>query len=708
MNKLTHLFNPTSVAMYGASNNPIKPSGRPLRYLIEQEFKGAIYPINPKYDSIQGLKCYPDVKSIPAENIDLVIIGIPAIKVLDALTECAEAGVKSAVILTSGFGELGEEGRRLQSQLTDFSQKTGMRLLGPNCLGMINLKEKIPATFTTALEDKEMLSGSIAFLSQSGAFGAYILAMARSLGIGFNYWVTTGNEADIQLNDCIQFAACEESTKVIAGYMEDARDGEKLMESLDLCLEKEKPVILLKVGQTESGSKAASSHTGALAGSAEVYKAVFAQKGVIEATDVYELLDFASICAQDKKPKGGKIGVITMSGGAGVLIADKCEELGLAMATLSEETTEKLQEVLPSFASVVNPVDMTGQVVGDPALFKNSLEICLNDPNVDILIVLLGLMKEVGKPIVDKLIELSANSDKLMVVTWVAGPDDAISTLRANNILVYPEPVQCVKAINAAVRYARIADMYKQRREETEADVLPSGLPELKSWLGSVAQTRNCLSENESRKVLQAFGIPVVEGDLAQTPEEAATIAATIGYPVVLKIDSYKIPHKTDIGGVVLNIGNQEALVTAYSRIMENVQAKMGDVKINGMLVQKMAGYEAETLVGLKYDSLFGPTIAFGLGGIFVEVFKDISLRFAPLTRQDAEIMVRNIKGFKILDGQRGRAKCDIQSIVDLLLKFSQLALELKDFIMEVDINPLFVLKEGDGVKAGDALIILK
>lgn len=702
------IFNPKSIAIIGASNNVAKSGGRPLKYLLEQSYKGRIYPVNPKNDIVQGLKCYPNINSIE-EDIDLVIIGVPAEQVLKELNNCARKGVKAAVIFTSGFGEMGEDGKKLQDELSRFSKDTGLRILGPNCLGVINFKEKATATFTTALEDKRLVEGSVFFGSQSGAFGAHIFAMARNAGIGFNYWVTTGNEADIQLNECIKFAATDESTRVICCYLEDVRDGNKFKESIDLCISNEKPVVLLKVGQTSAGSKAAASHTGALAGNSEVYRAFFKQKGIIEASTVDELLDFAAISALEKKPKGNRVCIITSSGGAGVLLADKCEDLGLKLAELTQDTKTKLSKVLPEFGSLNNPVDVTGQVIPYPELFGESIRLCIEDPGVDVVVVFLGLFDSIGKQVVEALTEINRVNNKPLVVTWVAGPNDAIEALRKESILVFPEPVRCIKAVNAVVKYydsiKNIKKGIKKSKPKSNARK-----KEIKDWLIQlIKKKKRYLSEYESRKVLQAYDIPVVEGDLGHDLMETLEIANKIGYPVVLKVDSAEILHKSDVGGVILNIKNDEELREGYNRIIENIHTKLGCFQsINGVLVEKMERFEVETIIGLKMDKIFGPSIAFGLGGIFVEIFKDIALRVAPLSRYDVEVMISSIKGCKVLQGARGKEKCDIESIVNVLLKFSDLAYDMKEIISELDINPLLVCKEGMGVKAADALIVLQ
>lgn len=706
-NSFDAMFKAKSIAVYGASNNPVKVGGRPLRYLLEQNYTGEIYPINPNYEEVQGRKCYHTVEDLPY-GVDLVIIAVPASATLEALKKCISRGIKAAVVLTAGFSEVGAEGKAMQEEMVRLAKESGMRILGPNCLGMMNIREKIPATFATVLDNKDILSGPISLLSQSGAFGAHILGMAQKLKVGFNYWVTTGNEADIQVNDCIAYAAQDENTSVIAGYIEDARDGEKLLRALDICLEKEKPVVLMKVGRTQSGTKAAMSHTGALAGNYQVYEAVFKQKGVVQATDLSELIDYASILTQKKKISGNRVAIITISGGAGVMMADKCEEYGLALAEFSPETEAKLKKVLPVFASVRNPVDVTAQAVADPGLFGEAVDICLKDAGADVLVIYLGLLKGNGYALAQKLAQIAEQAEKPVIVTWVAGPEEAIAELKSRNVMVFEEPIRGIKAVGKLVGYHLF--LQKRRMSCESGFAAESGkADEMKARLKDIAKTRKTLSEHESRKVLQAFGIPVVEGALAYNADEAAAAAERLGYPVVLKVNSHEVPHKSDAGGVILNLTDAQEVKSAYAKIMDNVKKALGEeIKIDGILVQKMVGKQVETLIGMKTDPLFGPAIAFGLGGIFVEVFKDVSLRAAPISREDARSMLTDIRGKKILDGTRGSRKADQDAIVDVLMKVSQLAVELKEEIAELDINPLFVGEDGAGVLAGDALIALR
>ncbi len=702
------IFKAKSIAIYGVSANPIKVGGRPLRYLLEQGYTGEIYPINPNYDTVQGIKCYKSVEELP-RDIDLVLLIVSATATPDALRRCGEHGIKSAVVLSAGFGEVGEDGKALQRQLTELAKEYNMCILGPNCLGMMNITDRIPGTFASVLEQKDILAGPITLLSQSGAFGNHILGMAQEEKLGFNFWITTGNEADIQFNDCLEYVANDERTSVVAGYVEDVRDGKKFMHALDACLEQEKPVVLMKSGKTSSGSKAAMSHTGALAGNYQVYQAAFRQKGVVLAENLRDLLDYSAVLSQKKQVNGNRVAIITISGGAGALMADNCEENGLALSEFSPETERKLKEVLPAFASVKNPVDVTAQAVGNPDLFANALQICLQDESADVLIVYLGLLKGTGLRIAEKIAQVAETTDKPLVVTWVAGPEDALTELKSHNVMTFGEPIQGIKAVSKLVGY-RLFLQERARRQITAQDqrTQQRDVTELKTWLHEIRKERKVLSEYEARRVLQAFDIPVVEGDLAHSAQEAVAIAQRIGYPVVLKVNSADVPHKSDVGGVVLRLENEEAVVKAYDTILSNVADALPQAKLDGVLVLKMERCSAETLIGVHTDPMFGPTVAFGMGGIFVEVFKDASLRVLPIDAAEAADMLCDIRGKKILDGVRGQSASDQTAIVDVLTKVSQLAMALRDEVAELDINPLFTFPQNEGAKAGDALLVLK
>lgn len=702
---LDALFKPKSVAIIGVSQNLMKPGGRALRYLLEQEYAGTIYLVNPKYTEISGIKCYPAIGDLP-KGIDVAVISVPAKSTVGTVEQCIEQGIKSAVIFTSGFKEIGEEGQILQNKLTRLARSGPIRILGPNCLGLMNFAEKTPLTFGSFMEDLTQQSGKITFVTQSGALGSYVMAMGREMGIGFSCWVSTGNEADVQFNDCLHYFAADDHTKVIAGYVEDVRDAEKFLTGVDQCLRNQKPLVILKSGTTEIGAKAASSHTGAMAGAAEVYEAVFEQKGIIRAHDLYEMLDFSNILSNAPQMKEISAAVVSVSGGAGILLADKCYELGIKMADFLPETAEKLKKTLPEYGSSHNPIDVTANIVSDAKVFEGCLDICLADKNVNTLIVFLGSLEQMSDQIVRALINTAGNHpDKLLVVTWVATPANAAKQLQQANIMVYPEPVRCVKSIAALQKYWSGQERLSAggAREAAEHSQLKSKqLNLIKSKQGKY------LSEWESRQVLQDYNIPLAEGYIAGSSEELVKLGEKIGYPLVLKVDSPDIIHKTELGAVKVNIRNAQELIDSYNEMYQRIKQARPQAKINGFWVQEMVTGGTEVILGMKQDQTFGPVIAFGLGGIFVELFKDVVLRVAPLTPPDVDVMVQGIKGARLLSGFRRMPATDIDSVKSILVSLSNLSMDLQGYIQEIDINPLMVLDEGLGSKAVDALIVLK
>src|SRR3990172_7303049 len=443
---LDAMFKPRSIALIGASSNFAKLSGRPLRFLIEYGYKGKIYPINPNYPEIAGLKCYPNIAAVPGE-IDLAVVGMAAAGVPSIIRECAAKGVKAVTVFSAGFAEMGAEGKKMQEELRRAAIEGNVALDGPNCAGLIGVREKVIATFNSAMDRGSILEGPVSFVAQSGALGTYMFAAAQDAGVGFDYWVSTGNEAVVGFSDFVSYFVSQATTRTIIAYMEDARDGEVFQSSARESLEAGKPLIILKVGASESGAKAASSHTGALAGSDRVYSAVFDQCGVIRAHDVEDLFDLANICAARKYPRGPRTAMMTISGGAGILMCDRCEEVGLKVVQLKQETMDALRKVLPPFASPVNPVDVSAELITTPGFLKRSMEIVLGDPNVDSLVIFLGLQLHNGAELAGDIVEAAASTDKMVAVNWIAAPRIALDKLRENNVPVFSDPARGIRSL---------------------------------------------------------------------------------------------------------------------------------------------------------------------------------------------------------------------------------------------------------------------
>lgn len=705
-------FKPRSIAIVGASADLATISGKPLRYLKEHGYSGKIYPVNPKYQEIAGYPCYPGISEIPGP-VDLALIAVNFRRVLPVLEQCAEKGVRFATIFSSGFAEAGEEGRELQQALAGLARRTGLRLCGPNCQGAVSLHERVAAAFSASLDIKPFLPGSVGFVTQSGALGYSIFNLAQEAGVGFSYVVSTGNEVDLDCLDFVSYLLEDENTCVVFIYLEGVKDGNKFSRVANRALELGKPLAVLKVGRSEVGSKAASSHTAALTGSDRVYEAFFNQKGIIRIDDIEEFIDFARMINGGVKfPRGKGLGIITTSGGAGVLAADTAEECGLQVPPLQEKTRQQILSVIPPYGSALNPVDVTAQVINEAGGFWKVLEAMVEDPGIDALVVVLTMITgAAGLQMAREVAKMSKCTEKPIAVAWTAGDalaGECFEILRKEGVAYYKSPVCCVNTLAHLMNYATFRSRWQQRPLLSPKKVmLRKDLPSLVKQV--FADARKTLTESESKKVLSSFDIPVTREQVAKTEKEALSIAKKIGYPVALKVDSPDILHKTDAKAIRLGIMDENNLAVAFQEVLKNARNYSPDARINGILVQEMIpSGGVEVIVGVKSDPQFGPTLMFGLGGIFVEILKDVSLRVAPVTLEEARTMIEEIRGYSLLAGARGRARVDLDALAAVLVKVSEMALVLKDELAELDINPLVVLPEGQGVKVADALLIRK
>jgi len=711
---LEGLFNPLSIAIIGASENFQKVSGRPLMFLQKHRFQGTVYPINPKVPVIAGYKCYPHIDEVQ-DPVDLAVIVVPAKAVLEALKDCADKGVKAAVIITSGFAEVGEAGRAVQQKIRDLARETGMRILGPNIVGMHNLASRAIASISQSMEVEELVAGPIGFISQSGAYGTAICAWAQRDRIGLKYFVSCGNEADIEFSECVAYMAEDPEVKVIAGYIEGLKDGKNFKAVADRALQIGKPIVLLKVGRSAAGARAATSHTGAITGSDACYEALFKQKGIIRVENVEELLDCCNTFAISKIPKGKNVAILTMSGGAAIQMADKCEELGLQVPEIGGNTVERLKEMLPGFSATSNPVDLSAQFSQIAGGFKNCVKVLADDDRIDVITVFLNLIWTHWQTVAEQLIEAAKLIDKPLAVVWIEGKPEAIDLLKRNQVLVFSEPIRCVKAIASLIRYHEFRDRRLIAGKGTvEPDkALSHDDEERKRQAIRLIETsqgmgRNLLTERETKILLRMYGIPVTREELARTPEEALACAKMIGYPVALKIESPDIAHKTEAGAIRLGIGSETDLRKAYEEILAASFQYNSKARIEGMLVQEMVDPGTEVIIGMTKDSQIGATILFGLGGIFVEILKDVSLRTLPISEAEAMEMIQEIKGFPILGGYRGKSPMDLAALADILLKVARLSTDLETLISELDINPIHVFAKGKGAVAVDALMAIR
>ena len=707
------LFNPRSVAILGASSDLNKVSGRPLAYMLRFKYPGHIYPINPKYPQIAGVKCYPSIQAVPGE-IDVLMMIIPAEEILPNLEAGFQKGVKAAIIISGGFAETGDEGRKLQQKVTAFAKKTGMLVYGPNTTGFVSLANRNVATFSQALEVvKDLVPGETGLITQSGAFGASIFVRAMRVGLGLSHWAATGNEADLEFCDFLDYMVEDPQTHVIAGFLAGVENGQKLMAGLDHAAQRGKPVVLLKVGSTDASQRAAISHTGAMMGSARAYDAVFRQKGVIVAQDIQELIDFSMVLSKTSSPKGKRIGILTESGGGGVLLTERCSEMGLEVAEIFGSTQEKLKAVVPSLGSVKNPVDLTGQSLSNPGLIKDALEVMLASDDFDIIVTLLLMSKTNAEKKAKDLWEAfqGQKGGKILVACWPEGPREWIQYLMEKGIFVAVTPTRCAQALSAVVRYADFQRDY-QGGKALGGELAGLSADRKIKALTVIEEAKrrglHSLSEYEGKQILRAYGIPITEEMLAHSLDEALAMARRIGFPIAAKLVSPDIPHKTEAGVIALNIHSEEELQEKYQEILKRGKTFRPGARIDGVLIQEMVREPGvETIVGLSQEPPFGPTLLFGLGGIFVEVMRDVSIRVLPVTRKDTLNMISEIRGYRVLQGTRGRKPADMEAITQVLLKMACLAAELKDAVAEVDINPLIVMEANKGAKAVDTLITL-
>jgi len=694
---LEAFFNPQSVAVIGASRSKEKLGHGVLANLIKYGYPGQIYPINPKADEILGLKCYPSVLDVPGP-IDLAIVVIPAQFVAAVLEECGQKGVKGVVIISAGFREAGREGVKRERKIVDIAKRYKMRLVGPNCLGIIDTVCPLNASFAAGMPPK----GTIAFMSQSGALCTAILDWALAAGIGFSHFVSLGNKADVAEVDLLEAWENDPHSNVILTYIEGLPAGRKFME-VARRVTRRIPVIAVKAGTTSAGSRAVSSHTGSLAGSERAYEAAFRQSGVLRAESIQHLFDYSLAFAYQPVLRGRRIAIVTNAGGPGVMATDALEREGLSLASLSRDTIEFLRTHLPPAANIYNPVDVLGDALADR--YGLALEAVLKDKNVDGVIVILTpqVMTEIEETA--RLVgEIAARYDKPVLGCFMgeAKVSAGIKILNEHKIPNYPFPERAVGAMRAMMDYRRWLERPPLKVEEFEVD-----REKVKEIFAQVrAEGRVTIGDAEAREIMQAYGIPIPQSKLARTPEEAVEIAEEIGYPVVMKVASPDILHKTDIGGVKLNIASATDVRDAFDLLVYRATRFMPDAEIWGCLVQEMVKEAKEVIVGMNCDPQFGPLVMFGLGGIYVEALRDVSFRVAPFSRQEAEEMIREIRSYELLKGVRGERPADIAAIVDCLLRVSQLATDFPE-IVELDINPLMVKEAGGGAVAVDMRLVL-
>ncbi|WP_316897555.1 acetate--CoA ligase alpha subunit [Pseudodesulfovibrio indicus] len=678
-------FYPDTVAVIGASATPGKVGHTIVTNMLEAGFTGRLLPVNPKGGEIEGLPVTTSVADLP-RGLDLAVISVPPKFVVGAIEELAAIGTRSAIVITAGFKEVGKEGYDLEQRIKALCESSGMALLGPNCLGMMNGAAGVNASFAAGRPDP----GSIAFFSQSGALCVAILDWARGANIGFSKFVSLGNKAVLDEADMLEYLNRDEDTKVILGYIENVEHGESFLRQARRT-SLNKPVIMIKAGTTAAGAKAASSHTGAIAGSDQSYTAAFHQSGVIRVGDVATLFNLAQAFSSQPLPKGPNLAVVTNSGGPGILTADAADRSRLTMAELSPKTVQKLQEFLPSYAAFYNPVDIVGDA--DAKRYRRTLDVIGEDPMVHAILVLLTPTASVEiEKTAEAVIRTAQRCGKpvfacFMGKTRVAG---ARKMLMDAGIPCYAFPEPAVHSIETMYQYY----LWKNRPEPQYAEV-ERDLEAAREVINAHLRRKQPeIVEFEAQQVLKAYGLPTPKTVLARSSDEAVAAAEEIGYPVVLKIASPDISHKSDVGGVKVNLLNAGEVMDGFKEITARAQRMRHDAYLAGCLVQEMAPAGVkEVIIGFKRDEQFGPMLMFGLGGIYVEIMKDIAFRLAPLSRQDAFEIVREIKSYMLLKGLKGEMPVNFRALEDILMVMSRLALDFPE-VSEAEFNPVLANDE--------------
>lgn len=700
MRSIDNMLNPSSVAVVGATER-LQYGGRFLRSIMPAKDKVRIYPVNPKYDKVLGMRCYPTVLDLP-EVPDLVSVIVPQDHVMQVLEESAQIGVKAAIVISAGFSERGDLSRKqAQQELKDFSKRTGLRICGPNCLGVANVAAGIWATASQLPEDNDSNApsiGPVALVSHSGAtaFGP-IMIRAKEIGLGFSHIISTGNEVDLESSDFIAYLLEDPDVKVVACFIEGFKDGRKLISVAERALELDKRIVLIKVGRSEVGSKAALSHTAAMTGSDSVHNAAFKQFGIIRSNEWDELLHTADLLAHNSAPSESGVVLVSHSGGVSSMIADHLGQADIPLPPLTSDTQVKISNLLGGFGWSANPADIT--VFANRPQFGEILRLLETEPQAGAMVIAtFGNHNQV-----EQIKSLKTESTKpiLFVTTGSNQITDELSTFKDVHIPVFHSSQMMANSLSGLFEYGRKQRSFTKMLERTSTELPSNRVPDIQ---GPTLNKRH-LNQLEVKRFLTEWGVPCAIEEKASNTAEAIAIARKIGFPVAVKIDSADIPHKTEAGAVLLNLSTDKEVAKAYLEVKTNGERYAPNSAGSPVVVQEMVSGIVETLIGVSHDPQFGPVIAFGIGGIFVELFDDLALRICPITEVDALEMIEEIRGYKLLTGFRGSQQADIESIVSTLVAVSTMAAKLSDKAIDLDINPLMVLPNNQGVKAVDVLL---
>ncbi|HSJ96889.1 MAG TPA: acetate--CoA ligase family protein [Myxococcota bacterium] len=696
------LFEPRGIAVIGASRDLKRIGGQPVKYLSTYGYPGRVYPVNPNYEEIAGLKCYPSARDIDGP-CDVALVALNARAVPQALRDCGAIGVRFAVVLSSGFRETGGAGAALEQEMLAAAREHGIRVIGPNCQGYLNLDQRLYATFGVLGLEPELRQGPVSTVSQSGGFGFGIVTQCESAGVGFRCIVSSGNASDVDTPELIDAYVEDPGTRIVVGYIEGVRDGRALMRAADRAVREGKPLLMWKTGNSDAGRKASLSHTAALTGSYDVYRAAYRQAGVLEVRDIDDISDAARAFLGRRLPKGNRVAALGSSAGSCILFADRCAELGLEMAALEPETEAALAKVLPAFGSPRNPVDVTADIFNDLSAFLRAVELVLADPNVDQLGVLYaGLSGEIALACNRAVAEAAAKTDKPVMLAWTARrhrAEAAYALIEEAGIPYFTSPVRLANAAGALARFARF-----RARAEVRGALFPegAGAPPL------VVSRAGALSEAESKALVASWGVPATRDVLVAPGGDPLAAARSLAYPLAVKIVSPDIAHKSEAGGVVLGVRNAAELAAAVEQVSQNARAYAPQARLEGVLACEMVTDGVEMLLGVTDDPVFGPTVALGLGGVAAEALRDVAYRVAPFDEAEARAMIGELRGARLLGAFRNRPPADVEALARAAARVSQAAYALRGRLAELDINPLFVRPQGKGVVAGDALAVLR
>jgi acyl-CoA synthetase (NDP forming) len=700
---LQSFFWPQSIAVLGASPDTHRIRGRLLHQLRENGYPGRILPINPSYQEIGGLRCYASIGAV-GEPVDLALVAIPAAGVAPALEECARAGVKNALIISSGFAEEGGAARDMQAALVEVTKRTGIRACGPNCEGYFNALGKVATTFSPTVEVQEdesrvlVSDRRVGVVAQSGGIGFALFNRGKAAGIGFSYVISTGNEADLNMADFLDYMVEDPNTHAVMLFCETVRNGPAFIAALAKARRLGKPIIAIKIGRSDAGSRASASHTASLSGSYTAYHAIFERYGVIEAEDPDEAVAIAGVLVTCPLPKGRRAGIITPSGGGGAWMADTLSLHGLVVPPLSASTQASLRSVMPSYGAPGNPVDVTAQGSTTGAAVMTAMETLAGSDEIDMLVLITSLTSETRVSLdADRVRATAARCGKPMTVwTYTLPSEFGRRSAAGCGLFVHSDLRNVGVAMSKLANYAEaLARPHPVSPESVPAVSLPDDLPSV-------------LTEHRAKALLAAYGLPETQERLATSAAEAAETASALQYPVVLKIASPDLPHKTEAGGVVLGLQNPQSVAVAYDQIIRSARRYKPDARIEGVLVQKMAPRGHELVIGMVNDPTFGPIMMVGMGGTMVELMDDVVHRPAPVDAAEAAEMLGSLKSARLLTGFRGAAPIDITPAAELIANVSRAALAYRDRVAEMELNPVILHQDGSGLTIADALIMLK